>query len=153
MDIEIVKMEQRHIESVYNLEKEAFSSPWSLKDIEYQLYNGNSFFSVALLRDSGEVTGYIGVTEISGEAYISNVAVFEKFKRRGIGRLLVSQSAENAFNRKCEFISLEVRESNLPAIKLYESLKFTRMGIRKNFYSNPPENAVIYTLFNGNRKE
>ncbi|MBR3620119.1 MAG: ribosomal protein S18-alanine N-acetyltransferase [Clostridia bacterium] len=153
MGFNVIPMDSSHVDKVCELEKSSFSSPWSRDDLEYQLDNAGSHFLVAVDTEKKTVAGYIGVQEISGEAYITNIAVFKKFRRHGAGSLLLNTASDDAFARGCEFITLEVRESNLPAIELYEKSGFERMGIRKNFYSNPEENAIIYTLFNRNRKD
>jgi ribosomal-protein-alanine N-acetyltransferase len=107
-----------------------------------ELSNADSHFLVA---ECGGVAGYIGVQEICGEAYITNVAVFENYRKKGIGRELIRAACDGAKGRGCEFITLEVRESNSSAIALYESEGFEVAGIRKNFYSDPTENALIMT--------
>lgn len=144
MDFTLIKMSAEHIGQIASLEKECFSEPWSEKALSEELANENSHFLVAV---SDEVLGYIGVQEICGEAYITNVAVFEKYRKCGIGRTLIRAACEGAKGRGCEFITLEVRESNAPAISLYESEGFEKAGIRKNFYSSPTENGIIYTKY------
>ncbi|MBR2867824.1 MAG: ribosomal protein S18-alanine N-acetyltransferase [Clostridia bacterium] len=147
----ISAMKTEHIPFIAVLEKECFSSPWSENALSEELSNPDSHFLVA---ECGEVAGYIGVQEICGEAYITNVAVFEKFRKKGIGRMLLRAAAENAESRKCEFITLEVRVSNSAAISLYESEGFEKVGIRKNFYSSPVEDGAIYTkYFSGGKTE
>ena len=153
MDFTVIPMDSSHVDAVCELEKSAFSSPWSRDDIEYQLDKAGSHFLVAVDTETETVAGYIGVQEISGEAYITNIAVFKEFRRLGAASLLLKTASDDAFARGCEFITLEVRESNHLAIELYLKSGFERMGIRKNFYSNPDENALIYTLFNRNRKD
>ena len=74
---------------------------------------------------------------------MTNVAVLPKYRRQGIGRLLLSEEMKNDM----AFISLEVRESNLPAIRLYESVGFVIQGVRPKFYTSPTENAVIMTKY------
>lgn len=144
MEFVITEMYAEHIFRIALLEKECFSSPWSEKAILDELNNDNSHFLVAYSED---VLGYIGVQEICGEAYITNVAVFEKYRNHGIGRKLLRKAVEGAEKRSCEFISLEVRESNKPAVRLYESEGFEIAGMRKNFYTNPTENGIIYTKY------
>lgn len=144
MKFTLIKMSAEHIGQIASLEKECFSEPWSEKALSEELANENSHFLVAV---SDEVLGYIGVQEICGEAYITNVAVFGKYRKCGIGRALIRAACEGAKGRGCEFITLEVRESNAPAISLYESEGFEKAGIRKNFYSAPTENGVIYTKY------
>ncbi|MBR4858166.1 MAG: ribosomal protein S18-alanine N-acetyltransferase [Clostridia bacterium] len=142
MNFTVEKMKGEHIPRVAELERQCFSQPWSEKGLAEELDNENSHFLVAV---ADGLAGYIGVQEICGEAYITNVAVFEDYRKRGIGRALLEAACKGAEGRGCEFITLEVRESNLSAIALYESEGFEVAGVRKNFYSDPTENGIIYT--------
>ncbi len=144
MEYRIIEMSAEHIPCIALLEKECFSSPWSEKAFLNELQNDNSHFLVAY---SEEVLGYIGVQEICGEAYITNIAVFEKYRNLRIGRTLLKKAVEGALSRNCDFITLEVRESNKPAISLYKSEDFEVAGFRKNFYTYPTENGIIYTKY------
>ena len=144
MNFEIVEMKSEHIPEIARLEIVCFSQPWSENALAEELKNENSHFLAAV---SDRLLGYIGVQEICGEAYITNVAVFAEYRKSGIGRALLKAAYSGAQMRNCEFITLEVRESNLAAIALYESEGFEKAGIRKNFYSLPAENGVIYTKF------
>lgn len=144
MNFEIVEMKAEHIPEVARLEIVCFSQPWSEKSLSEELCNENSFFLVAV---SDKVLGYIGVQEICGEAYVTNVAVFGECRRYGIGRALLNAACGGAQMRGCEFITLEVREGNRAAIALYESQGFEKAGVRRDFYSSPTENGVIYTKF------
>ncbi len=144
MNYKIIEMKKEHLSDAARLEIVCFSSPWSEKALAHELENENSHFLAAV---SDRFLGYIGVQEICGEAYITNVAVFSEFRKSGIGRALLNAAADGAKSRGCEFITLEVRESNLPAIRLYESEGFEKVGVRKNFYSAPTENGIIYTKY------
>ncbi len=144
MNFTVEKMTAGHIPQIALLEKECFSQTWSESALSEELVNENSYFLVAV---SDVVLGYIGVQEICGEAYITNVAVFENRRKSGVGRALLRTACDGAESRNCKFITLEVRESNAPAIALYESEGFEKAGIRKNFYSSPTENGVIYTKY------
>ena len=139
-----VPFSETHVEGIAQIEKECFSAPWSEESIKAELDNENAHFIVAL---SGEkVLGYIGVHEIVGEAYVANVAVSRKYRRFGIASALLGEAEKGAKERGCEFISLEVRKSNVPAISLYEKRGYTVRGVRKNFYSDPTEDGIIMTL-------
>lgn len=127
------------------LEKECFSQPWSEKSLAEELDNPDSHFICAV--ENGALLGYLGVQEICGEAYITNIAVFPQFRGRGVGRLLLQNACDGAKERNCEFITLEVRKSNEAAISLYVSEEFEQVGIRKNFYSDPTEDGIIYTKY------
>ena len=139
----IVNMTDVYIPQIARLEIECFSSPWSEKSLSEELGNSDSHFICAL--DGDELIGYIGVQEICSEAYITNIAVFEQYRGRGVGRALLKNACEGAKKRNCEFITLEVRRSNEAAISLYLSEGFEQAGIRKNFYSDPTEDGIIYT--------
>ena len=89
------------------------------------------------------LVGYCGVWLSFDEGEIMNVAVREEFRRRGCAGRLLEELLSRAKERGASRFILEVRERNLPAIRLYESLGFERAGIRKNFYSDPKENALI----------
>ncbi len=144
MEFKIINMDISHIPELARLETECFSSPWSENALSQELENQNSHFLVAF---SDRVLGYIGVQEICSEAYITNIAVFNEFRKKGIGRKLLDSAINGAKSRNCEFITLEVRESNKNAIALYESENFEIAGLRKNFYTEPVENGIIYTKY------
>ncbi len=145
MNFKITEMTAKHIPQIALLEKECFSQPWSENALLQELENKGSHFLVA--ETDSDVAGYIGVQEICGEAYITNVAVFSEFRKNGIGKALIDAACKGAFQRYCEFITLEVRQSNQGAISLYEASDFEKVGIRKNFYSHPTEDAVLYTKY------
>ncbi len=142
--MEIVPFNETHIKGIVALENECFSAPWSEDSIKAELDNENAHFLVAKAGD--KVMGYMGVHEIVGEAYIANIAVSNIYRRKGVATALMQKSENDARDRKCEFISLEVRKSNFSAISLYEKRGYEIKGERKNFYSNPTENAIIMTL-------
>lgn len=139
--IEITKMTDAHISQIAGIEKLCFSDPWSENSIASELDNRLSYWLVAL--DGNTVAGYIGSQSVLDEADMMNVAVHPDYRRQGIGEKLVLELA-NALNGKgIRGLMLEVRESNAPAIALYEKLGFVQVGLRKNYYRNPRENALI----------
>lgn len=141
---EIVPFKAEHIDGISLIENECFSVPWTKESIEAELHNDTAHFLVAV--SGKKIIGYIGVHEVYGEAYIANIAVSEKYRGYGVAERLMAAAETGAKERNCEFISLEVRKSNLPAISLYEKRGYQLVGERKNFYSNPPENGLIMTL-------
>ena len=143
--MEILPMKEEHIKEIAEIEKQCFSVPWSENGLSAELTNETAHFLSAV---SGEkVLGYIGIHEICGEAYITNVAVRPDYRRLGIGETLIDAATNGAKERECEFISLEVRISNTPAIELYKKEGYNVVGQRKNFYSNPTEDAYIMTKY------
>ena len=144
-EVETVPMTEEYIGGVASLERECFSHPWSEKSLREELDNDQAHFLCAVA--DGFIAGYIGVQEIVGEAYITNVAVSEKFRRRGIAEKLLEEAERGAIKRGCMLITLEVRASNDPAKALYKKRGFKEVGTRKNFYSDPREDAEIMTKF------
>jgi len=141
----VVPFEEKYISAVAELEKECFSVPWSENALREELDNEQAFFLVCLEND--EVAGYIGIIDICGECNITNVAVSEKHRKRGVASALIKKSIEDAVERNSDFITLEVRKSNTPALNLYTKYGFEKVGERKNFYSHPTEDAILMTKY------
>ncbi len=120
------------------LEAECFSLPWSAAAFEDFFKNGCSRCLVAEMNDS--IVGYVGMNLISGEGEITNLAVTESARGRGVATRLMDALAKT--EGLCRLM-LDVRVSNVPARSLYEKCGFTVDGIRKNFYSHPREDAVL----------
>ena len=138
-------MTESDIQEIAELEKECFSEPWSEDSLKDELTNETARFYV--LRDNKKLLGYIGANNICGEVYITNVAVSGGCRGKGYGKKLVNHLLKQSELEKALFVTLEVRESNENAINLYEKCGFKKIGERKNFYSKPTENALIYTYY------
>lgn len=139
--IQVVTMAEEHISALAQLEKECFADPWSEKALAEELTNPNAVFRVALIDE--EVAGYVGMLHVLDEGDICNVAVFDIFRRRGVATALIQHLVDYAVENQLSFITLEVRESNIGAQKFYETMGFETIGIRKNFYDNPKEHAIL----------
>nr|WP_295947322.1 ribosomal protein S18-alanine N-acetyltransferase [uncultured Agathobaculum sp.] len=139
----VVPMEERHLDTLAEIEKACFHAPWSADMLREEL--GKGIFLVA--EQDGAVAGYVGCQTVLDEGYITNVAVSPDCRRQGIGRALIAELTERAKRAGLAFVTLEARESNAPAITLYEGAGFRRVGVRKNFYTAPAEDAVLMTLF------
>ena len=148
MCITVEVLSATHIQAVAELETACFSDPWSADSLSEELCNPCARFLVAL--DGNTLVGYIGCHHIAGEGYITNVAVHPQHRRRGIARKLVAAAMEqgNALSR----LTLEVRESNIAAISLYQSLGFVKDGVRPRFYTHPTEDAGIYSYYYPNQR-
>lgn len=142
-NLTITEMEREHLDSLVELEKICFSQPWSYKSLEEELTNDTAYFYVALI--NGNAVGYIGLYIVCESCFITNVAVFPEYRKQGIATALLRRAFLTATSHGTDFISLEVRKSNTAAIALYSSLQFEEMGLRKNYYRNPPEDALIMT--------
>ena len=157
-------MDKSNVQSVAQIEKECFSHPWSEASFYEELDNPLSFTVVAVGSQQSQdfenenVLGFINARIINDEVYINNIAVKKEFRRKGVGKGLLSSLEKKAGKVNASFITLEVRESNLPAISLYSSLGYEVSGKRKKFYRDPVENAVLMTknlpqLFNNDWPE
>lgn len=140
-DIVVRRMNTADIGRVADIEKQCFSLPWSEQSFEDSLSKSYSVFFVA--ECDGEIAGYVGVYHIGDECDITNVAVSSEYRRNGIGKRLLEAVETYASGHNVQTVTLEVRESNTPAINLYETMQYKNIGIRKNFYEKPTENAII----------
>lgn len=127
---------------IAELEKSCFSSPWSENAIRESILSGTHMFAA---ENSDGIIGYIGVNCVAGEGYITDIAVFKNMRSKGVGSYLLSYAVESAKAAKLEFLSLEVRVSNEEAIRLYKKYGFVQEGMRKSFYTDPREDALILT--------
>lgn len=137
----IVTMQQCHVPAIAQLESICFSCPWSESSVASELTNALSLWLVA--EEDGHVAGYIGSQTVCEESDMMNVAVHPDFRRRGIGEALVKALETELRARGSHCLTLEVRASNAPAIALYEKLGFSQAGLRKNYYRDPKEDALI----------
>ena len=132
---------KEHASAIAEIEKQSFSTPWSENAIRESMDAGTYFF-VSHIGD--KITGYMGISKICGEGYVTNVAVLPEYRRLGIGEKIL-EYVINSSKDELEFISLEVRVSNSPAISLYNKFGFAEVGRRKRFYTHPDEDAIIMT--------
>lgn len=140
-DINIAPATPDDVSAIAIIEKECFSTPWSENAINESMRSGTSFYVARV--DNG-IVGYMGISKIAGEGYVTNIAVSPRYRRRGAGKKILKYVIESSEN-ELEFISLEVRVSNQAAISLYEYFGFEIVGTRKRFYTHPQEDALIMT--------
>ena len=133
------------VQRIAQIEREVFSRPWSETSIIQEMTHPQAVFLVTEI--FGQVIGYISMQCICGECYIGNLAVDPLFRRNKAASGLLEALLAYARQMDAEFVTLEVRASNVPAKSLYEKYGFQPQGERKNYYEAPIENAVIYTLF------
>ena len=130
---------------IFAIEMECFSVPWSLDSIEIELLNEDKKLYY-VIEDANGVVGYAGAWLVYDEGQITNIAIRPSARRQGFGAKLTSALIEECFKRGMHEIFLEVRISNLSALSLYRQLGFTVKGMRKNYYSEPKEDAYIMSL-------
>ena len=130
---------------IFAIEMECFSVPWSLDSIETELLNEDKKLYY-VIEDANGVVGYAGAWLVYDEGQITNIAIRPSARRQGFGAKLTSALIEECFKRGMHEIFLEVRISNLSALSSYRQLGFTVKGMRKNYYSEPKEDAYIMSL-------
>ncbi|MCL2703773.1 MAG: ribosomal protein S18-alanine N-acetyltransferase [Defluviitaleaceae bacterium] len=139
--LEIIPMEQHHLDAVYAVEKVSFAVPWSLQMLADDLAKPESVYYVAL--EDGEVVGYGGIWHVINEGHITNIAVAPHKRRRGIGAALLEKIISSAVMLEMVGIQLEVRVGNYDAQRLYMKNGFILERIRKNYYSDTGEDALV----------
>ena len=146
MGFRIVNASPRHLPELETLEKRCFSLPWTEEMLMGQLPDDSHEF-LAAESESGGLLGYVGMMTVLDEGYISNVAVAPEQRRQGIADALITELLERAALRALSFVTLEVREHNVPAIALYAKHGFAPVGLRKTYYEAPVDNAILMTKF------
>lgn len=130
------------LEAMFDIEQACIADPWSMAAFESSFAANGALFLVAEA-ENGEICGFMTANAVLDEISIYNIAVKDGFRRLGIASALISELEKGEPYR----IDLEVRESNASAIALYEKCGFEQVGMRKNFYAKPTENAVLMTKF------
>lgn len=139
--IRISPLEERHLKRVLEIEIESQSCPWSEDSFRNEIKTDHGIFIVA--EQGTDIVGFAGVWVVVDEAHIITVAVANEHRRKRIARKLVVELLLRAESVGATCSTLEVRASNEPAIKLYESLGFNAAGVRKRYYPDNKEDAVI----------
>lgn len=141
MELKITEMKPQDVQEVASLERKIFSQPWSEKGFLDSLGLPDTLYLV--VRDEERLVGYCGFLQSFEEADITNVAVAPEYRSRGVGRRMLKELMARGNTRGIRRYTLEVRAGNGPALHLYRSLGFESVGVRKNFYEMPREDAVI----------
>lgn len=144
--IRIIDTRREQLDDILLMERQCFSVPWTLEQLAAQLSDSMHIF-LAAEDENGRVVGYVGLMYVLDEGYISNVAVSPSRRREGIADMLLAELYARAKEKKLSFLTLEVRESNIPARSLYKKHGYTEVGRRKGYYSLPKEDAVLMTCF------
>ena len=143
MSTAVVRMGESHIPSLCEIERLCFPDPWSENALREELENPAAHFLV--LTVNGEAVAYLGSHHVGDEAYVTNVAVHPLHRQKGYAKTLLD-TAKNEWQDIAR-IALEVRVSNTPARRLYETNGFVLDGIRPNFYRHPTEDAALYSFY------
>ena len=142
--IQFSPAKHKDLPAVAALEQELYPQPWSEKDFEELLEQEAFWFWVA--KQEEEIVGYLVCQVVANEAELHNIAVAKKIQRQGVGKFLLQKLIEALKQKEVQEIYLMVRASNVSARKLYEQFGFKKVGVRKNYYHSPNEEALIYRL-------
>ncbi len=140
-------MRPEDLKEVLAIEKVCFSNPWTADTFLGEIQNKSISFPLAIIHlEDRKIIGYIIFWLIGNEAQINNVAIHPDYQGKGYGELAMRYVVEHLRESGAELVTLEVRTSNRPAIALYRKLGFQIIGIRKDYYTNPVEDAYLMGL-------
>ena len=142
MEIIIREMLEKDIDDIVEIEKEAFTTPWSKEAFTTEINENNLAYYVVAEVD-GKAVAYGGIWLIINEGHITNIAVKEEYKGNGLGNKIVEGLIYHCVKLGIDNMTLEVRRSNEVAISLYEKYGFVDCGIRPNYYTDDGEDAII----------
>ena len=143
MEIRLATIEDAH--AIYEIEQQSFSVPWRLESVLAELEGAENKLYMVIC-DENHIVGYAGAWLVYDEGQITNIAVLPSARGKGYGSKLTKQLIDECFSRGMHEIFLEVRISNLAALAMYRNLGFSVKGIRKEYYSEPTEDAYIMSL-------
>ena len=147
--ITVRAMRKADVKAVYEIEVLSFRTPWSFRSLMGELKNDVAHYTV--LEKDGEIVGYCGMWVLFEEAHITNIAIHPAFRGSGYGKLLLHASMRVAASFGAEMMTLEVRETNSVAQKMYDEMDFLQQGRRKRYYTDTGEDALL--LWNRNMLE
>ena len=144
MSVSVRPMETGDLDRVCEMEEASFSMPWKREDFEKLIADEGSEYYV--IETDGYVIGAAGYTDMVGDGYINNVVIDSRYRGQKYSKTLMSELLKAGRDKGIKDFTLEVRVSNTPAVKLYESLGFENAGIRKGFYDQPKVDAYVMWL-------
>ncbi len=142
--LSVRSIKESDVETVARMERLYFTDAWSEKSILETMKQPQAFILVA--EENAEMVGYCIVYFAMDEAEIARIAVEASKRKQGVGQELLRATCRAGIQQGVERLLLDVRESNVPALNLYRSFGFVEDGIRKNFYQNPTEHAVLMSM-------
>ena len=144
MKVHLRKMEKSDIDEIYEIEKASYGEHhWSKESFLNELSNNIANYFVAQNSETKDIVGYLGSWFIVDECHITNVAVNPVFRKQHIASQLLTNLIDKCYEKMIKYITLEVRISNNAAISLYEKFGFKSIGVRKKYYQDNNEDALI----------
>jgi ribosomal-protein-alanine N-acetyltransferase len=141
-DFEISEMTSGDLGEVCRIENEVFPNPWPKSMFESDLRNDAAYCPV-VKGSSGNIIGYASLLILVDEAHLTNIAVSTRYRRQGIGSMLMDDVISKAERERCRAIFLEVRHSNLDARGFYTRYDFTELYRHRHYYRKPTEDALV----------
>lgn len=137
-------MTPEDMDAVLHVERASYSSPWAVSIFERELRNTWSFVDVVCrIEDPTQIVGHIVYWVVHDELHILNVAVHPDARRQGLARGILTRIFQICEEQRLQYVALEVRVSNEPAINLYRSFGFQKIGYRKRYYADNGEDALV----------
>jgi len=142
--ISIINADKKHIDGILQVELQCFNIPWSRASFERDFtVNKFSIYVAAYDDEKNKIVGYGGMWRVVNEAHITNIAVLKEYRRIGIGSMIIDKMTKIAEDNKMIGLTLEVKRGNQKAISMYRKAGFKISGIRKEYYSDTKEDAII----------
>ncbi len=138
----ISEMQVKDLDDIIEMELKLFTCPWKYSDYEYEL-TSNEFAHYYIMKINDQIIGYYGLWTLFEQAQITTIAISNDYQNKGYGKVLMNHLINIAIKKECELLSLEVRFSNMNAIKLYTGYGFEIINIRKNYYQDNNEDAYL----------
>lgn len=143
MNVTVCKMSAKEVDEVFQIEELIHPAHHWSKESFYNEIANNLAFYYCVKNEDGKVVAYIGAWGIFEEAHITTVGVHPDYRHLQLAQILLIRVIERCYKDMIKYITLEVREGNIPAISLYEKFLFSSIGMRKNYYQDNGENALI----------
>lgn len=141
-EVTIRKMTIEDVEQVFEIEKLSFTLPWTKDSFYYEMTtNENAYYVVAETKQG--VVGYCGMWLVLDEAHVTNIAILPDERGKKLGERLMRAAMDTAKGQGAVLMTLEARVSNEPALNLYRKLGFKNGGIRKRYYTDNSEDAIV----------
>lgn len=139
----IRRMTEADVDGVYAVETASFSKPWTREDFVREM-TVNVCARYLVAEENGRIAGFAGAWIVLDEAHVTNIAVLPEYRKRGIGKALTESLMQYAANLGVVYATLEVRRSNEAAKRMYRAAGFEYVGVRKRYYEDNGEDALIY---------
>ena len=139
----IRRMTLADVPAVHAIEVATFAMPWSLESLQNEMERNACARYLVAEDESGALIAYAGAWIVFDEAHVTNVAVAQAMRGQGIGRAILAALMQYAANMGAQVLTLEVRKSNAVALALYQSMGFSQLGVRKRYYEDNGEDALL----------